>query len=207
VRVTLLIPLAIASVCPGQTFFTWHSVDQPFKLNDRVQLVVQYRTRTRSALEHLDQVRAGPIIRFALTPKVTLFSGYYYQPGQPSDGVWFQGQRVFGGVETRGRFTGSLQWTGRLAAERHIGTGRPDYNRYRSYLRVLAGRGAVVPYVQNEVLAVRDGFHSTRNGGGLRFRMSPHIGAEVGFLYDFRQQEWGGDRVALTTAFSYQWGD
>ena len=203
--ITLLILLATAFVCQGQTFFTWHSVDQPFKISERAQLVIHQRTRTRE--DHLDQVRAGPILRVALTPSLTLFSGYYYQPGQPSDDEWFMGHRLFGGLEKRGQFTPSLSWVGRLAAERHIGTGRPNYNRYRSYLRVLAGRGAVAPWIQNEVLAVRDGFHSTRNGGGLRFRMSSRVGAEVGLLYDYRRQEWGGDRVAITTALSYQWGD
>ena len=84
-----------------------------------------------------------------------------------------------------------------------MGTGRPDYNRYRSYFRIVIGRDRVTPYLQNELLAVRHGFHSMRNSAGLRFRLASRMTAETGFLYDHRQTEWGGDRAALVTAIRY----
>ena len=155
----------------------------------------------------MDQMRAGPIFRFKVTPKWTWYTGYYFQPGQPADDLWIKGHRVFSGIETARSFSPAVSWTGRVAFERHIGTGRPDYNRYRSYFRTVFGHGSVTPYLQSEVIAVRHGFHSSRNGGGLRFRLSNRMGAEVGFLYDFRQTEWGGDRAALVTGLRYQWGD
>ena len=204
---TILLVLASALLCHGQTFFSWHVLDQPYKINDRSEVVLHYRVRTRGEVDVLDQMRAGPIVRFKATPKWTVYTGYYFQPGQPLDDLWIKGHRIFSGVETTRSASRTLTWTGRVAIERHIGTGRADYNRYRSYFRAVIGHGPVTPYLQTEILAVRHGFHSSRNGGGLRFRLSPRLGAEAGFLYDNRQAEWGDDRAAVVTGLRYQWGD
>ena len=201
----VVLAVFVGLVCHAQTFFSWHVIDQPFRLGEKVDLMIHQRTRTRS--DALDQVRAGPIFRFKVNPTTTVYSGYYFQPVQPADDLWVKGHRLFTGVETTRSISPGLGWVGRIAAERHMRTGRPAYNRYRSYFRLLIGRGPVAPYLQNELLAVRHGFHSTRNGGGLRLRLAPHLGAELGFTYDNRQQEWGGDRAALVTALRYQWGD
>jgi hypothetical protein len=105
------------------------------------------------------------------------------------------------------RREGILRWTAwngvavstRLVAERHIGTGLPDYNRYRSSVRIVVGKSRIAPFFQNEMLAVRQGFPSTRNSGGMRLRINQQLTVEAGYLYDNRRVAWGGNRQALVT--------
>ena len=85
-----------------------------------------------------------------------------------------------------------------------MATGRPDHNRYRSYERLVIGRGRFSPYLQNEWLAVRQGFHSVRNSGGLRMRVTGQLTVEAGYLFDFRRAAWGDNRQAIVTAVKWQ---
>ena len=92
--------------------------------------------------------------------------------------------------------------TWRVAAERHFFSLDRDYNRYRTYTRVM-WRRQVSPFLQNEWLAVNGGFHSVRNSVGLRFPIGSQSKLEIGYLYDYRRQVWGGDRQAIVTSLRF----
>lgn len=188
----------------GAEVYSWHNFDTPVITNSRFELAVHQRVRSRHELHYLDQVRGGAILRWNAAERFTPFVGAYLQPQQIRPGDWTEGRRVFGGVEVPFRFRGSLALTTRVAAERHIATGRPDHNRYRSYERLVIGRGRFSPYLQNEWLAVRQGFHSVRNSGGLRMRVTGQLTVEAGYLFDFRRAAWGGNRQAIVTAVKWQ---
>lgn len=204
VRYLLTFAALAASTAAAQSTFTWHTFDAPIRLNPKLELVVHERVRTRRGFGTLDQIRGGPILRWRAASKATLLGGYYFQPQHTSDERWVRGHRFFAGVESTRPLGERMQAIGRLTAERFFSTGRPDYNRYRSYLRLLIGKESVRPYLQNEWLAVRQGFHSVRNSGGLRMRLSPHVIVEAGLLYDIRRTFWGGDRFAILTGIRYQ---
>ena len=188
----------------AQQAFTWHSFDMPLHWTERFSVTLHQRTRTRDGFGWLDQIRVGAVGRWRTpSPRFTLVGGYYFQPQHPSEDVWEEGQRLFGGVETAAGLGRKVVWSGRLLAERHINTGRPNYNRYRTSARFLFGSGTVAPWVQNEVLAVNDGFHSMRNSIGIRTRVSAKVSVETGVLYDLRRTAWGGDRIALVTGVRY----
>ena len=111
-----------------------------------------------------------------IAPNSSCITGSAY--AGKSDDLWINRHRAFTGVETARSISPTVSWTGRIAAERHMGTGRPDYNRYRSYFRMLIGGDRVRPCLQNELLAVRHGFHSISNSAGLRFRLASRMTAE-----------------------------
>jgi hypothetical protein len=195
--------LAVPGLVSATELYSWHSFDSPVVDAKKVQLILHHRTRTRHELSYLDQSRVGSILRWKAKAGLIPFVGYYFQPQQLRHQEWTRGHRVFTGVEAPFRPAPSLAVTTRLAAEHFMRTGRQDYNRYRSYARLVIGRGRVSPFVQNEVLAVRQGFHSTRNSGGLRFAFR-HVTLEAGYLYDIRRMAWGGDRQAIVTSLRYE---
>jgi len=169
----------------------------------RWDVAFHHRTRSRHEFSFLDQSRIGTLTRLALSGRANVLLGYYFQPQQIRTATWVRGQRFFGGVEGilyRGnRFTLNT----RAVAERHIGTGRPDYNRYRTMGRITFGKRKIRPFIQNEILAVNNGFHSTRNAGGAVVQISPETTLEVSYLYDTRRTFWGGDRQALVTSIRW----
>ena len=190
-----LCPLGLAT-----ELFSWHAVDTRALSKGRLELNLHHRTRTRHELGYLDQSRVGPVARWTLNPRLTLIGGYYFQPQQIRPKTWSEGQRFFAGVEAPllNRSGSALSFRG--FAERHINTGRPDYNRYRTSVRWTLGKGRFKPFVQNELLAVQQGWHSTRNSGGVSFRLSPVASMDVSYLYDSRRAFWGGDRQSIVTS-------
>ena len=192
-----------AAALAATEMYSWHGLDIPVFGNKRFQLTAHTRLRSRHELSYLDQIRVGPVLRWNASKRLIPFGGFYLQPQQVRPDTWFWGRRFFGGVEAPFRLNPKAQLTTRLVAERFINTGRPDYNRYRSSVRLVLGNGRVTPYLQSEFLAVRQGFHSMRNSGGLRYTVSPHLALEAGYLYDLRRTFWGGDRQALVTAIRW----
>ena len=184
--------------------YSWHGFDTPVVANRRYDVALHARLRSRHELHYLDQLRMGGTIRWRLSARLIPFAGAYYQPQQLRAHQWTEGSRYFGGAEAPFKLTDSLALTARLVAERFVGTGRPDYNRYRSSERLLIGRGRLAPYLQNEWLAVRQGFQATRNSGGLRVRVSPQLSFEGGYLFEIRRTAWGGNRQAIVTAIRWQ---
>ena len=196
--------MALGGFANAAELYSWHGFDTPVVTNKRYEVVLHGRVRSRHELQYLDQARVGGIFRWKLGARVIPFAGAYYQPQQVRAHQWTEGSRYFGGAEAPFKLGDSLALTTRLVAERFVGTGRPDYNRYRSFARLVIGRGRIAPYLQDEWLAVRQGFHSTRNSGGLRVRVSPKLSIEGGYLFDYRRTFWGGDRQAIVTAIRWQ---
>lgn len=189
--------LVAPSRTPAADLFSWHSVDQTVLHKGRWELLAHSRLRTFHEFHDLNQFRAGPILRAGLVKRLTGFGGYFWQPVHALDGKWHSGHRVFGGVEWA-QPLGQRSLTNRLIAEHHEGGNFRAYNRYRTWSR-LAWSGRVAPYLQNEWLFVRQGFHSVRNSGGLRLRLNEWVVLEMAYLYDIRRTVWGGDRQAVIT--------
>lgn len=202
-RSGFLLLFAAGALLRGTELYTWHSFEEPVVQTSRFELNIHHRTRTRHEMHYLDQVRGGAILRWTLFPKVTTLYGVYVQPQQIRSGEWTTGRRLFAGVEVPIAVKDGLTLSTRLVAERHIATGRPDYNRYRSHTRLVFGHARIAPYFQHELLAVHHGFHSTRNSGGLRMRINSQLTVEAGYLYDNRRREWGGNRQAIVTAVRF----
>jgi hypothetical protein len=186
--------------------YSWHVLDEIMPLHRKLDLVIHSRLRTRREFHSLQQVRGGPILRWKPAGRWTVIGGYYFQPAHDPGQEWNRGQRVFGGIE-RALTLKPVNLIGRLALERHINAGRPSYYRYRSYLRLNIPRGRISPFLQNEWLGVKQGFHSVRNSGGLRIRLTKRVTFEGGYLYDIRRTFWGGDRSAIVTAIQFRPGE
>jgi hypothetical protein len=202
-RFIALILFSNLAVWPATELFSWHVTDSQVKLNRRFDLVLHSRIRTRHEFHHVQQLRAGSILRMQAGKNLIPYAGYYFQPAQEPSDPWVRGHRVFVGME-RPFGLNRMMMTTRVAAERHINTGRPDYFRFRTYARLQFPGRRVAPFIQNEWLAVKQGFHSVRNSGGLRMRLSPAVTLEAGYLHDIRRTAWGGDRSAIVTALKFQ---
>ena len=190
--------LACVAVSPASELYSWHSFDAFVRVNERVELVLHSRIRSRDSFSDLQQLRAGPVARIRVRKRLIWYSGYYFQPGDNGDKIWGTGHRVFSGIEVpveRGRVGLTL----RVAAERNFHSLDEDYNRYRTYTR-LTWRRRLTPFLQNEWFTVNSGFQSLRNGAGVQFSLGSRTTVEVGYLYDFRRQVWGGARQAIFTS-------
>ena len=197
----LLLSLSLSS--PATELFTWHVLDTRVVSSGRFELNLHHRTRTRHELSYLEQSRVGPVARWAYSPRLTLIAGYYFQPQQIRPQTWAEGQRVFVGVESLVAHKPGAALLLRGFTERHVHTGRPAFTRYRTALRYTMGQHRVKPFVQNELLAVWPGFQSTRNSGGLSFRLSPVLTMDVSYLYEIRRTFWGGDRQSIVTSLRW----
>jgi len=203
-RLTLIVLLSSVLAYPATELFSWHVTDNQVRLNRRFDLVLHSRIRTRQEFQHVQQLRTGSILRMQAGKNLIPYVGYYFQPAHEPNDPWVRGHRVFVGVERPFALPNRMVMTTRLAAERHMNTGRPNYFRFRTYMRLQFPGRKVAPFIQNEWLAVKQGFHSVRNSGGLRMRLSPAVTLEAGYLYDIRRTFWGGDRSAIVTALKFQ---
>lgn len=198
-----LLLFAIASPCVATEVFSWHTMDTALIQKGRFELTAHHRTRSRHELSYLDQSRWGTIGRWTANQKLVVVAGYYFQPQQVRPDVWKRGHRLFAGVEAPLYVKPGNVVSGRFLMERHMNTGRPGYFRYRTSLRWVHGRGRVRPFLQNELLAVWPGFHSTRNSAGLQMRLNEHLTMDVSYLYDTRRTFWGGDRQSIVTSMKW----
>lgn len=183
-------------------FYSWHGYDTRLVERGRFELSLHHRLRTRHELQYLDQARFGSVARWN-EKRFALLGGFYLQPQQIHEQDWTPGRRVFGGIEVPFQLGSKLVLSSRLVAERHMSTGRPNYNRFRTSERLVFGTGRVRPFLQNELLAVKQGFHSTRNSGGMSIRINGEFSVEVSYLYDTRRVAWGGDRQAVVTSMRW----
>jgi len=198
--------LLLPPIAPATEFYSWHAVDAVFTVRPRLELALHGRIRSREEFNTLEQARAGPIVRWSPGADKALYGGYYFQPGHTPAAPWVGAHRLFAGSESRLVSRGSGQLTGRLVFERHFTSVRPSYNRYRAGLRWHWNR-RLAPFFTHEWLAVRQGFHSLRNSGGLRWEIDKGLTLELGYLYDTRRTSWGGDRQALVTSLRFHGGE
>ena len=185
--------------------YSWHTFDTPVLSGKRYELRLHSRVRSRHEGQYLDQVRGGAVLRWDATPRLIPFAGIYFEPQQVRPREWTRARRFTAGLESPFQLRGgALTLTARLLVERLADSGHPDYTRYRSFARLDIGNRRVAPFLLNEWFAVRQGFHSVRNSGGLLFRLTPRLTVEGGYSYDIRRTFWGGDRQAIVTAIRWQ---
>ena len=184
--------------------YSWHLFDVFAKINKSFDITLHSRLRTRDEFHQLQQVRTGVVLVWhPKNLKISPVAGYYYQPVKERDRPWREGHRVFMGLMRPFQLPNKMVLNTRISAERHMYEGLPGYMRYRSYVRLEIPKRKITPFIQNEWLAVKTGFHSVRNSGGLRFQLTPHTMLEAGYLYDIRRTIYGGDRSAIVTTFRY----
>ena len=183
--------------------FSWHSFDFAERITKKVDIQVTTRIRTRDEFHLLNQFLGGPMLTYRVNSRLLYFGGYWAQPGHEMNKSWLMGHRIFGGVDRRWALK-DYTFIGRLAYERHYGAGRPDHNRYRTYVRFMFPRHTVVPFLQHEYLAIRQGFFSSRQTAGMRFHIHPNVMLDVCYQYDVRRASWGGNRNAIITSVSFR---
>ncbi|MFN7938680.1 MAG: DUF2490 domain-containing protein [Bryobacteraceae bacterium] len=195
--------LSLATTVSAAELFSWHSFDIAERLTKKIDIQVTTRLRTRDEFQLLNQVLGGPMLTYRVNSRLLYFGGYWAQPGHEYNKPWLMGHRIFGGVDRRWALK-NYTMIGRLTYERHYGAGRPDHNRYRTYTRFMFPRRVVVPFLQYEYMAIRQGFFSSRQTGGVRFHVNPHVMLDVSYQYDVRRASWGGNRNAIITAVSFR---
>jgi len=195
----ILALLRLAHSAQAADFGSWNAFDYVVDFGGRFELTNHVRTRTEEGFD-----RMGPMLKWTAYPRFAPLAGFYLQPQQTAPGDWHIGGRPFFGFETRSTVDRTLNLSSRFLLERWYGTSRPAYNRYRGLLRADFVRRRWTPFVHSEVFAVADGFHSSRNTGGIRVHLSPQVTLEAGYVYDFRSAAWGGNRQAIVTALRFQ---
>ncbi|MBK5295001.1 MAG: DUF2490 domain-containing protein [Acidobacteriia bacterium] len=191
-------------VLAATELYSWHLFDVQTKINKSFEIILHSRIRTRDEFHQVQQLRTGAILLWhPKNMKLTPIFGYYYQPVKEKNIPWRDGHRVFAGLMRPFPLPERMVLNTRIAVERHMYDGVPGYMRYRTYVRLEIPKGKITPFVQNEWLAVKTGFHSVRNSGGIRFQLSPNTILETGYLYDIRRTVYGGDRSAIVTTFRY----
>ncbi len=183
--------------------FSWHSFEGVLPAKGPLQVTLHGRLRTRQEVQDFQQVRFGPVARVSVNKRVNVLGGYYFQPGDNLARQWRTGHRAFVGLETPSTM-GPFSVVIRGVVERHFVSQTKDHNRFRSYVRICYEKRTISPFYQNELLGVADGFHSLRNGVGLKWRLTPELTAEFGYVYDYRRADWGGDRHAIVTTIRFQ---
>jgi hypothetical protein len=178
---------------------SWHGAD--FTLLDKEKWALRLRAeyRTASQWPGAAQVRGGPELRYRVHPRVTLIGLFHAIEGRADVGIWEEYNRIFGGVElplTRGRF----QLSSRTAAERFFSSREPGLARYRERLQ-LRLPGKLAPYTSGEVFFGGRGLIGIRPNFGLILPLSPRLGLDVGYHFDWRKDRYGGPRHILYTYF------
>lgn len=193
----------LTATAQGSELFSWHSFDVAERVTKKVDLQVTSRVRTRDEFQLLNQFLGGPMLTYRVNSRWLYFGGYWTQPGHEDKKPWIMGHRTFAGVDRRWGVR-NFTLVGRLTYERHYGAGRPNHNRYRTYARLLFPRRAVTPFLQYEWMAIREGFFSSRQTGGLRFHINRNVFVDASYLYDIRRANWGGNRNAIITSVSFR---
>jgi len=183
-------------------FQGWHILEGIFRPNDSAEVLLHSRWQTRDQYGQLQQVRAGLTFRWTKLRRVIPYGGFYQPVHESNADRVHAGARSFGGVEMPFRLRASMLVTTRVAWERLYTHVRPDFNRYRSFGRIMLDR-TVTPFLQNEVFLVRQGFHSTRTGAGVRWRMTPYSTLDLGYFYDVRSSQWNGSRSWILTSLRF----
>lgn len=194
--------LALAASTPATDLETQHAVD--FGFQARANLEITLHTRFRVQPRDLDrhQVRAGPILIWAVRPRLALIGGYYYYAqSDPVDRDYVKGHRFFGGVEAPLWSRGRLRFDQRALVERSAIAGPADFNRYRFRSRLML-RGAVSPYSFHEFFFDARGWRSDRNGGAIRWSPRRPVTLDFGYFYERRRADVGPERHVWFTSLN-----
>lgn len=179
----------------------WQLAEGQVFPHPRLEILLHSRFQTTQRWHHFQQLRVGPMFRFRLAPKLTPFFGFYVPVHETRPRI-HAGPRILAGVESSLPLDRGLSLTTRAGMDRIFSDARPAFNRYRGMARLMRP-GRIAPYVQNEWFFVRQGFHSTRTGGGVRFLAGSHATLDLGYMYDVRSSNWSGSRQWVLTSIRF----
>jgi hypothetical protein len=177
---------------------TQHAVEASRPLGERWQLTIHSRLRTQPGGLGLYQFRAGPILEYAITPRVSGLGGYYFSKQQRVERDVVGTHRPFGGVKWTAVKLRHYEVELRSLVERFL-TER-DYTRYRNRVRWSATT-RWAPYANVESFADRGGVRSTRYSVGLRWSTpGKRLDWDFGYFGEPRRRDLGPPRhMFLTT--------
>ena len=125
---------------------TQHALDATLPVRPKIELILHSRIRTQPGGLGFYQFRAGPIVAWDATPRITLLIGYYYaQQERKIDSDFIGGHRLFGGAELAVAETRRWTFDQRILTERLLSDAAPDVNRYRLRNRI---RWSPLPAIQ-----------------------------------------------------------
>lgn len=183
---------------------TQHALDITLPLTSRLELVLHSRLRTQPAALGLYQVRAGPVVSWSATPRIALLAGYYYaQQERKADRDFIAGHRVFSGAEVAVAGNRRVAFDQRGLAERFLSDAAPDFSRYRFRSR-LSVKAPVAPYTGLELFFDARGWRSTRHSAGIRWSPVRRVQLDLGYLYERRRHDIGGNRHLWLTSFHFK---
>lgn len=202
----------IASVlCAAAVYPLWaadvetqHTVDVTLPVRPKLELILHSRIRTQPGGLGFYQFRAGPIVSWDATPRITLLSGYYYaQQERKIDSDFIGGHRLFGGAELAVAKTRRWAFDQRILTERLLSDAAPDFNRYRLRSR-LSAKGSVAPYTSHEFFFDAQGWRSNRHSDGIRWSPLPAVQIDLGYLYEHRRAGVGPARHMWLTSIHFK---
>ncbi|MBI5083172.1 MAG: DUF2490 domain-containing protein [Acidobacteria bacterium] len=198
--------LCVAAVYPlaAADAETQHAFDATLLFKSRLQLILHTRIRTQPGGLGFYQARAGPIVSWDVTPRVSLLSGYYYaRQERKVDNDFIGGHRLFGGSEIAVVETRRLSLDQRLLMERFLSDATDDFNRYRLRTR-LSAKGTVAPYTSHEFFFDAHGWRGNRHSAGIRWSALPAVQFDLGYLYEHRRAGVGPDRHMWLTSIHWK---
>jgi len=202
----------IASVfCAAAVYPLWaadvetqHALDVTLPVRPKLELILHSRIRTQPGGLGFYQFRAGPIVSWDATPRITLLSGYYYaQQERKIDSDFIGGHRLFGGAEIAVAETRRWALDTRFLTERLLSDAAPDFNRYRLRSR-LSAKGSLAPYTSHEFFFDAQGWRSNRHSAGVRWSPLPAIQIDLGYLYEHRRAGVGPARHMWLTSIHFK---
>ena len=200
----LALSALLAHPLSGSDVETQHAFDVTLHPKPTLDLVIHSRIRTQPGGLGFYQVRAGPILSWDASHRISLLGGYYYaQQERKIDNDFIGGHRLLGGAEValvdRRRF--SLEQ--RFLAERFLSDAADDFNRYRLRTR-LSATYSVAPYTTHELFFDAQGWRSNRHSAGVRWNLLPAVQIDLGYLYEHRRTGVGPDRHVWFTSVHWK---
>jgi hypothetical protein len=181
---------------------TQHAIEAGLPITPKLHLTLHSRGRTQPSGLGAYQLRAGPILKYALSHSASLLAGYYFSAQQRAERDVRGAHRYFGGVEFSVVEKPTLEIELRALAERFVVTGA-DFTRSRNRIRLTSTRSAA-PYTSGEWFFDRKGLRSVRYSGGFRWRYSRQIEIDVGYFYEPRRNDLGPNRHMFLTSIHFR---
>lgn len=196
--------LALAHPGWGGDVETQHAFDVTLPVRHNLELMLHSRIRTQPGGLGFYQVRAGPVLSWDLSSRVSLLGGYYYaQKERKIDNDFIGGHRLFGGAEGTLWNARRFSVEQRALMERFLSDAAPDFNRYRLRTRWSA-KGAVAPYTSHEFFFDAGGWRSNRHSAGVRWSLRRDLQMDTGYLYEHRRLGVGPNRHMWLSSFHWK---
>lgn len=203
-RLALILPLLLAWPADAADLETQHALDVALPVKPKLELILHTRIRTQPGGLGFYQGRVGPVLNWAASRRIDLLAGYYYARQQrKADRDFVAGHRFFGGAEVAAASYRRLSFDQRALAERFQSDAAPDFSRYRFRGR-FSVQAPVSPYTGHEFFLDSRGWRSTRHSAGIRWSPIPGVQIDLGYLFENRRADLGGDRHLWLTSLHFR---